>query len=75
MSGLVVTEASTILVVAETASSPGATLVVDGDTVALIADGERGPRGATGEKGRDGVDSDGATDPGDLTLLFNNRLI
>lgn len=32
-------------------------------------DGERGPPGPAGQ------DGDGAADPGDLTLIFNNQLI
>ena len=34
-----------------------------------------GPRGGPGEPGPPGIPGDGATDPGDLTLIFNNHLI
>lgn len=34
-----------------------------------------GPRGGPGEAGPPGTPGDGATDPGDLTLIFNNHLI
>ena len=34
-----------------------------------------GPPGGDGPAGPAGADADGATDPGDLTLIFNNQLI
>ena len=34
-----------------------------------------GPKGDTGSPGAKGEPGDGATDPGDLTLIFNNQLI
>lgn len=34
-----------------------------------------GPRGDRGVQGPAGIPGDGATDPGDLTLVFNNGLI
>lgn len=34
--------------------------------------GQQGIQGLQGERGQDG---DGATDPGDLTLLFENKLL
>ena len=35
----------------------------------------QGPPGPEGPQGPRGTDADGATDPGDLTLIFDNRLI
>lgn len=37
--------------------------------------GPKGDEGAQGPPGPAGQDGDGATDPGDLTLIFNNQLI
>ncbi len=34
-----------------------------------------GPPGGNGPPGPAGADGDGATDPGDLTLIFDNQLI
>lgn len=34
-----------------------------------------GPNGPSGPPGPPGTPGDGATDPGDLTLIFNNHLI
>lgn len=34
-----------------------------------------GPRGDRGVAGPPGIPGDGATDPGDLTLIFDNHLI
>lgn len=34
-----------------------------------------GPTGLPGPPGPPGIPGDGATDPGDLTLIFNNHLI
>lgn len=34
-----------------------------------------GPEGREGPRGAQGIPGDGATDPGDLTLIFNNHLI
>lgn len=34
-----------------------------------------GPEGERGAPGPQGIPGDGATDPGDLTLIFNNQLI
>lgn len=34
-----------------------------------------GPQGPQGAQGSQGVAGDGATDPGDLTLIFDNRLV
>lgn len=34
-----------------------------------------GPPGPPGPTGRPGTDSDGATDPGDICLIFDNKLI
>lgn len=43
----------------------------DGTAVAAVI----GPEGDSGPPGPPGADGDGATDPGDLTLIFNNQLI
>lgn len=37
--------------------------------------GARGARGLPGDPGPAGQDGDGAADPGDLTLIFENKLI
>lgn len=37
--------------------------------------GEEGQQGLQGPPGPKGNDGEGATDPGDLTLIFNNKLI
>lgn len=34
-----------------------------------------GPKGDPGPQGPTGADGDGAADPGDLTLIFDNQLI
>lgn len=34
-----------------------------------------GPEGPRGQQGQPGIPGDGATDPGDLVLIFNNHLI
>lgn len=34
-----------------------------------------GPKGETGSPGARGEPGDGATDPGDLTLIFDNHII
>ena len=34
-----------------------------------------GPSGEPGPPGQPGIPGDGAADPGDLTLIFNNQLI
>ncbi len=34
-----------------------------------------GPEGERGSPGPQGTPGDGATDPGDLTLIFNNQLL
>jgi hypothetical protein len=37
--------------------------------------GLKGDKGNKGDKGEQGDTGEGASDPGDLTLIFNNRLI
>lgn len=41
----------------------------------LVIAGPSGESGPAGPAGPRGIDGDGATDPGDLTLIFNNGLI
>lgn len=51
-------------------NAPPLRLPVIGPVAAVI-----GPEGEAGPPGPRGLDGDGATDPGDLTLIFNNGLI
>ena len=48
-------------------------LVVDFHSITVA--GPAGKDGKDGPPGPPGRDADGATDPGDLTLVFNNKLI
>lgn len=50
--------------------APGAPAVVR-----VVVEGPQGPEGKPGQQGQPGRDGDGVTDPGDLTLIFDNRLI
>lgn len=53
-------------------------LVVDFHSITVTGpagkDGRDGRDGKDGPPGPPGTDADGATDPGDLTLLFDNKL-
>lgn len=51
-------------------SAPPLRLPIIGPVAAVI-----GPEGERGPMGPRGIDGDGATDPGDLTLIFNNGLV
>lgn len=51
-------------------SAPPLRLPVIGPVAAVI-----GPEGERGPQGLPGIPGDGATDPGDLTLIFDNGLI
>jgi len=51
-------------------SAPPLRLPLIGPVAAVI-----GPEGQRGPAGPRGIDGDGATDPGDLTLIFDNHLI
>ena len=51
-------------------NAPPLRLPVIGEVAAVI-----GPSGERGPPGPPGIPGDGATDPGDLTLIFNNGLI
>lgn len=51
-------------------NAPPLRLPVIGPVAAVI-----GPEGERGPPGPRGIDGDGATDPGDLVLIFNNHLI
>ena len=51
-------------------SAPSLSLPDIGPVAAVI-----GPGGEAGPPGPPGIPGDGATDPGDLTLIFDNHLI
>lgn len=53
-----------------TENAPPLRLPVIGAVAAVI-----GPEGERGPPGPPGVAGDGATDPGDLTLIFENHLL
>lgn len=59
-------------------TNPELKVTVDTDDDIVITtevSGMRGPEGPQGVQGVPGIPGDGATDPGDLTLIFNNQLI
>lgn len=49
--------------------------LVDGPVDVILHAAPRGPMGPAGQNGLPGAPGDGATDPGDLTLIFNNHLL
>jgi hypothetical protein len=59
-------------------TNPDIKVVVDGEDDLVVSTevaGMRGPEGGQGIQGPPGVAGDGATDPGDLTLIFDNKLL
>lgn len=58
-------------------TDPVSPVVLDSRPTVVIenARGPVGPRGPQGPQGPQGEPGDGMADPGDLTLLFENKLI